>query len=324
MPNRAQDLDLFTHGEDLAPDAPLIYLAMPLSFLPDAEAREQVEFQAYTVGRAIADTTRDRTDPWPVRVHSPLMWSAPWRKNDLTPQDVYELNTRMLWTEADALIVLGYRGGSLGAGQEFAWACGQHLPILYVHSANTPVSRQLEGAAHEHDVTVAPYASPSQLSDLVGQWLASRRHVISDGPRRRRSRAQRFIPLQMSLNRVWQELATEEQEHVVAVTGLAPGRISRIVSDPLTLSGSTTHELTSLCGALSVEATGGVLQQLPDLQPSQVAALRSAAAELDWDPDTTLDMYAQARAEIARGGVRRLVFSNIEDWATFYERMNGR
>jgi hypothetical protein len=147
-----QQFEFFGGPEEEQPDIPLAYLAMPLSHL-DKREREHVQLLAYTVTCALHDASqKSSTDRWRVSVHSPARRSAPWQNDGLTAEDVYRLNSRTVWEEADALVVIGYEGGSLGSGQELAWAASLALPTLYVHNVDTPVSRQLRGAAAEHDL----------------------------------------------------------------------------------------------------------------------------------------------------------------------------
>jgi len=313
--------NLFVHGEDLGSDAPFVYVAMPLSHLNTAEERQLVHALAHIISRAIQDETRGAADAWPVRVHSPIMWSAPWNNDNLTPEQIYCRNTGHLWEDADALIVLGVKGASLGAGQELAWACALHRPILYVCPEDTTISRQLLGAQNEHDIVVETYETPEGLRDIVGRWLASRRHSISDGPRRRRAQTLRFTALTEAFLAKWKLLSVEEQAHIVATTRIAPGRIHRIFSSPLVLAAASASELAALGGALGIDSVGALMpRRLPDLQPQQRAALGNAAAELGWDARTALEIEDKARLELARGGTRRLPLASIQDWATFRAR----
>ena len=240
-------LRLFEHGEELGPEAALVYVAMPLSQLEAGKERDHVELFADAVVRAVEDATQTSSEPWPVRIHSPIKWSAPWRSDHLTAEDVYELNTCKIWEEADALIVIGHGGGSLGSGQELVWAFGQHLPVLYVHPNADQVSRQLRGAAAEHDISVVGYETPDDLRDKVGRWLVSRRHVIVDGPRRRRARTIRFAELRARLESAWQSRSAEERLHVVATTRIAEGRVKRLVHTRFVPS-EAVHSLTGCRG----------------------------------------------------------------------------
>jgi hypothetical protein len=313
--------DLFTLGEDLDSACPLVYVAMPLSHLNTLEERQLVEASAFIIGKAIREETRSAAEPWPVRVHSPIVWTAPWGKDTLAPETIYRRNTEILWEDTDALIILGIKGASLGAGQELAWACALDRPVLYLHPAGTNVSRQLRGAASEHDIVVASYDTPDELHDLVGRWLASRRHIISDGPRRRRGQALRFTALMSAFAAKWNALSLDEQADVVATTRIAPGRIARLFTSPLALAAGSAAELAALGGALGVDAMSALLtRSLPDLVPQQRAALANAAEEFGWTPRQVLRLEEEARRELARGGIRRLPLASIEDWETFRRR----
>jgi hypothetical protein len=318
MSGQQASLGLFDTREDDGRDTPLIYLAMPLSHLKDRGEREQVELLAHTVTRALDDASRRSTDPWRVSVHSPATWSAPWKKDGRTPESVYRLNSHTLWEEADALIVIGHRGGSLGSGQELAWGGSLHLPMLYVHRARTPVSRQLRGAAREHDLQISSYNSPDELSDIVERWLCSRRHSIADGPRRRRNRALRFSELHARLRHAWEALTPAAQEHVVSVTRIAPGRVARLLDSAGALSQASTGEVSELAAALHVETTSLLgVPPLPDLRTEQRSALVNAAVEFGWDTQETFALYDAARVELARGGIRRLPLASAYDWQVF-------
>jgi hypothetical protein len=252
------------------------------------------------------------------------MWSAPWKKDGRTPEGIYRLNSKTLWEEADALIVIGHRGGSLGSGQELTWAGSLHLPMLYVHIARTSVSRQLRGATREHDLQISPYNSPHELSDIVERWLCSRRHVIADGPRRRRNRMLRFAELQARLRHAWEALTPAAQDHVVSATRIAPGRVARLLDSAGALSQASTCEVSELAAALSIETTSVVgISPLPDLRTEQRRALVNAAAEFGWDTQETFTVYDAARVELARGGVRRLPLASAYDWLVFRERLRS-
>ncbi|MEA2369947.1 MAG: hypothetical protein QOH12_341 [Solirubrobacteraceae bacterium] len=321
-----QALGLFDRPADDEPDIPLLYLAMPLSHLKDRGEREQVELLAHTVTRALDDASQKSTDPWRVSVHSPATWSAPWKRDGRTPEGIYRLNSKTLWEEADALIVIGHRGGSLGSGQELTWAGSLHLPMLYVHIARTPVSRQLHGASREHDLQVSAYNSPDELSDIVGRWLCSRRHIIADGPRRRRNRMLRFAELQTRLRYAWEALTPAARDHVVLATRIAPGRVVRLLDSPGALSQAATCEVSELAAALYVEIASLVgVPPLPDLRTEQRSALVNAATEFGWDTQETFALYDAARVELARGGIRRMPLASAYDWRVFRERIrNGR
>jgi hypothetical protein len=311
---------LVDHGEDLGAESPLIYIGMPLSQLPK-ERRETVELLAYTVNEAIAQQTRSEIEPWPVRVHSPIKHSAPWKEDDRSAEDVYRLNTDKVWLEADAMIIIAERGGSVGIGQELAWACALQLPVLIVHWDQIYMSRQPRGTAAEHDIEVKAYRDPEHLRDLVDSWLVSRRTEISDGPRRRLGRQGHFARASTLLGERWGELGSGQRRHAEMTTRLSAARIDRILSDPLALAAASVQELVAIGCAVGIDVLDLVRSPpLPELRHGQREALASAASEFGWDPETTLRLHDRARAEIGRGGIRRLPLASNQDWLEFAER----
>lgn len=303
------------------PDVPLIYLAMPLSHLSEDE-REHIELLASTISRAIEDASKkSSSEPWHIAVHSPVKLSAPWKEDWRTPANVYQLNSKVLWEQADALIVIGHNGGSLGGGQEFAWAASLHLPILYVHRSGVTVSRQLQGAASEHDLQISPYNTPDDLADIVSRWLCSRRHMVSDGPRRRRNRMLLWTEHQTRLHHAWNRLSETGRAHVVATTRIAHGRIERLLGSAGALSQASASEVSELSAALQLKITDMTVgPSLPDLRVEQQRALLNASSEFGWTMEETFKLYDAARLELARGGVRRLPFASPYDWRVFRER----
>ncbi|HET7508971.1 MAG TPA: hypothetical protein VFJ65_01855 [Solirubrobacterales bacterium] len=311
---------LVDRGEELGPDAPLVYLGMPLSQLP-RERREAVEALEFIVNQAIIDQTHRDPEPWPLRVHSPVKLSAPWRENGRTPEQVYQLNSGKIELEADAVIVIADKGGSPGIGQELAWACALSLPILIVHCDGTEVSRQVKGAADQYDITIECYRDPDDLHDIVGRWLVSRKRLICDGPRRRTGLRLALSNSFSRFARAWESAGPDERDHVVATTQISASRIERILTDPLHLGGASVHELFLLGAALRIEASNALLAKpLPDLRKGQREALNAASQEFGWGFEKTLRVYKLARRELARGGVRRLPLASIQDWADFSER----
>jgi hypothetical protein len=312
----AKQEGLADHGEDLAADRPLVYLGVPLSQLPE-ERREKVELLAYAVNNAISEQTRGGLDPWPVRVHSPIKISAPWKEEDREPEDVYELNSGTVELEADAMIVIAEQGGSLGIGQELAWACAAGLPILVLHRKKKYVSRQLTGASSYFDISIEAYECPEQLRDVVCRWLVSRRNEICDGPRRRLGRKLVLTGRVERLARAWDSLGDEERRIVSITCGTTIARIERVLSDPRHLDLASVRELHTLEGALGI----GVPEPAPrELREGQRRALSLAAREFDWDAEQVLRLDRLARRELARGGVRRLPLSSVQDWAEFSRR----
>jgi hypothetical protein len=310
-------IDLFMRGEHLGQEVPQLYIAMPLSQIEDPREREHLELLEDNVCQGVRQATIDREDDvWEVRVHSPLKHTSPWRRDHLDADDVYLINTEIVWSEIDGMVVIGHHGASLGAGQEIVWAAALSLPIVYTAAESETISRQVAGMAREYDIEIIRYVTPEDLRDQLQRWLASRRHQICDGPRRRRARAERFDGIRERLESAWNALAEEERGHALHTARLSRARVERLVGDVHVLASASVHELHALIGALGTGAEPPV-SSLPDLRSHQIEALKSAAVEFDWTLDRTFDLYRAARLELARGGVRRLPFASIGDWQRF-------
>lgn len=92
-------------------DMPLIYVASPLTRAIDQTQRLAVEWPVDKVMSTI-DSALEGGQPRYI-VHAPAVQSAPWLGDDHTPSDIYQLNTRLLLAEADALITVATNGGSV-------------------------------------------------------------------------------------------------------------------------------------------------------------------------------------------------------------------
>ena len=309
-------VDLFMRGEHLGDDMPQVYVAMPLSQIEDPHEREHLELLEDAVCHAIRQATIERDDSWEVRVHSPLKHTSPWRRDHLEADDVYLINTETVWSDVDAMIVIGHHGASLGAGQEIVWAAALGLPIAYTAAQSETISRQMAGMAREYDIEIIHHETPEELRDELHRWLASRRHAITDGPRRRRARIDRFDQIRARLETAWSSMSGDEHQHALATARLSQARVDRLVESVHVLASASVHELHALIGALGAAAEPPV-SSLPDLRSHQIEALKSAAIEFDWDIEKAFDLYRAARLELARGGVRRLPFASISDWDRF-------
>jgi hypothetical protein len=254
-------------------------------------------------------------------VHSPLEHTAPWKRDDLTPEDLYRDDTALLWEEVHALIVLGVGGGSLGVGQELVWAGDQLVPLLYLHSASQDLSRQVLGMALERDLTVKAYKSPDHLGEIVRRWVADRRARIVDGPRRRRDRALLLEPLRTEIALAWDGLSQPAKRKRALEMCLPQVRVERLADSALALAAAPLHEVLTVAGVLGVVGAARLLGAggLPDLVSRQRDALASAAIEREWTVPFALELEQVARLELARGGVRRLSFGSIADWVRFAE-----
>lgn len=297
------------------PGTPLVYVASALTHL-DGEGRKLVQAWCHIIQDTVVEASGEAEQKWGLRVHLPIAWSAPWNgEDDRSPEEIYEQNARIVREQADALIVLGYGGGSLGAGQEFAWASSVRLPILYMRNKGQRISRQIAGTPA--DLETAEFETPEDLVDAVGSFLRRNRGVIEDGPRRRRNRVAEFSQLAAAIRAGWEGLGDHRRDEISGLSRLHRRRIEEILQ-PAVLATASLGEVAALASALGIDLGRAVSPAaLPDLDAAQLAALRTAVAEYEWSGSTTLNLLRDARLELAKGGVRRLALVSPEDWAQF-------
>ncbi|MGH2827081.1 MAG: ImmA/IrrE family metallo-endopeptidase [Actinomycetota bacterium] len=259
--------------EKEGPDTPQVYVASSLTHLNRAGIR-LVRDECDIINNAIVDISRETSDPWQVRVHVPAVWSAPSASDTRGAEEIYRLNSSLVFCDCDALIVHGYEGGSMGAGQEFAWADQLGLPILYLYYKGEPVSRQLAGTPAF--LETCGYDGPVELRDAVRDFIRRWRPVIEDGPRRRRSLARRYEPMRIALRMAWNRQLTKHQE-ISALSRLSERRIDELLERPERLAVAPLDRLVGLATAVGLELGHLLLPAaLPELGTTQVRALFAA------------------------------------------------
>jgi hypothetical protein len=315
MTDPLDSLQLFPEGAGGELEAPVVYIASPLSSLDD-DGRRLVSSWSREIDAALAEATSEADVKWNLRTHAPSVRSAPWRGDRLTEREVFELNRGTVLQEADGVIAIGYRGGSYGAGQELGWAASVGTPVLFLVPKGDPISRQISGFATEADLEIVEFEDDPKPA--VRTWIVQRRHAIEDGPRRRRERAASATALQSALRNEWAKRSPEDRTAVCAIARMQPARVSGLVEQPGLTAAASLDELNRLAGALGLEV-GRYLAAAPPPQLSgrQLGALAAAASEYNWDGVTTLRLADRGRRELARGGIRRLPLATVEDWVRF-------
>ena len=308
---------------------PQVYIACSLTAVAaDQEARHSLSAWCHIIQESIqtatsgGDITGDARS-WTVRCDVPLDRSSPWKAKDATPEGIYARNSSALWSQSDAMIVIGFRGGSIGVGQELEWAIQQGIPVLYVQPAGQPVSRQLEGAAHQADITIEPFEEPPELTRIIARWLARRRRTIEDGARIRSMNRDRLVVAQTVMRTTWARLDRDARFEACAVAHIRPRQVNRLLLDLDALASASTGQLLKLTSALGLEI-GSLLGPAPPVirrvSHAQLAALQLAAAENAWDGDTVVELIISAERTLAAPGVRRLRFDGLQDWVRFHDR----
>lgn len=308
-------------GSDPGQESPLVYVATRLTHL-DQDGRAVIDGWCYVIRETIEHLAHEG---WLPRIHLPIKRSAPWKDDGMIAAEVYNLNSGLLWRDVDALIVLAYGGGGLGAGNELTTAVQLGIPTFVVSHTSEPLSRHITGMAGEYLVTLATFTESEDLRDVVDRWLRGERRRIDDGPRRRRTRAVRIARLSGLIEREWQRLGPKARREVQAISGIAATRIERILEHPSHLDAASFHEIASLTGALAIDLEQSAFgKALPELDDVQQGALVSAAEEYGWSPRETLEVVRAARVELAKPAIRRIRLTSMQDWLRFAEIHRSR
>lgn len=287
-----------------------IYVASALTAL-EPDERSEISRRCEVIDRTIVETSGSAGDPW--QVHLPVLWSAPKPDDRRSPREIYELNRGHV-RRASGLILLGDHGGSLGAGQEFAWALARRLPVLVILGPGSTLSRQIAGTPALMRVREAK--TDNELRQIVARWVVELGPTVES--RARNGTGERFIAIRAA-ERLSNAFAasSDSVEAISAVAGLSPERVAELFVPEALLEGSVS-ELIALSRALGLEA-GDALNPnpIPELSPSQRSGLATAAQEYEWTPIQILQIESRARLELARGGIRRLSLMSVQDWITF-------
>jgi hypothetical protein len=310
---------------------PLIYAASALSSLT-ADQRTALDGWCTALDRAAVPLD----GPAWVRVHTPFKQSPPWLGDGVGAADIYRKNRSYLYAEADAIILFAWRGGSIGCGQELAWAQAACLPVLVLaYGEEDPdnadqlqgagpenadrLSRQLRGTASDSDLEIRWFANAEQLESEVRTWLLSKRSAIEDRNRIRVMHRQRATTLLTVLRSAVSRIGPDAARGVEAQTRLDAGRVETLLESEDALLSASFEELIRLSTGLGVELGEAISPRRRTLMPKQLEALRQASIENEWAPDKVIAAVEKGQQAMASDGVRRLPLSSPEAWVIFME-----
>lgn len=329
MTSESRQVPIFT-GDGTA-YLPFIYVASALSSLT-ADEQTALDGWCSTVDRAAVPLD----GPQWVRVHTPFKQSAPWLDDGRTPVEIYRANRAHLCSEADALIIFAWRGGSIGAGQELAWAQMMAIPVLVLAYGRDPgevrdgeragpenadrISRQLRGTASEVDLEVRWFTGAEHLEAVVRKWLGDKRSVIQDRNRLRIMHRQRAATPLAVFRAAASRLGGSAGTEVEALTRLSAGRVEALLDSEDALLAASFEELFRLSTGLGVELGEAISPRRRTLMPKQLEALQQAAIENEWTPETVIAAFERGQLAMASDGVRRLPLSSPEAWTEFMRR----
>lgn len=316
---RPRQMALALDGDGSDEPVPLVYLACRLTSIT-GEQRKLLDSWCTLIEQAVTDAAAGSANKWDIAIHIPFAWSAPW-SDSRSPDAVYKLNSTTVGS-CSAVIILNVDGGGLGVGQEFAWASALRMPILLLHPADQPPSRQAVGTPA--DVTVVGFTDATRLTEAVKAFLRQQRQVIEDWRRRSDSLDVALMPLRETIAEHWHVLDEIGRQRVESESRVHRARIVQLIEDDHALAGASMSEILAIVGALEIDASTILASPpMPDLNARQREALGVAADEYEWRGADVLTIETRARLELARGGTRRLSLATPADWVQFRQQTDG-
>ena len=189
--------------------------------------------------------------------------------------------------------------------------------MLVLLTGDEPLSRQIAGTPAQ--MSVRRVATDDDLRAAATEWVTEWGRAIES---RARSGTGQLIIAIRAADRLQGAftVSPDSIEAIAAVAVLNPERVSELFI-PDALLDRSVSELIALSGALGLEA-GEALNPnpIPELSSNQRSGLSIAAQEYEWSPPQILQVESRARLELAKGGVRRLPLTSVQDWVTFARR----
>lgn len=246
-----------------------------------------------------------------VLVHQPALHTHPEDHSHLAPEEVHAKDLAKV-ISSDALIVLGDYA-SWGGGKELAWAERMRLPILILVHEGRQVSRLVQGSPA--DLEVHTWRFPQDLRDIWNDYFLRYKKRLEAHRRVRSERSLLWSPVQQRLLDALELVAPDGLEEIASTAQLTVRRIREIVASPLVIAEASADELQALVAALELpDSSLRPGHDPPELSPHALAALEAAARLEGWTGHRTVDLYRRASSEQAKGGTRRLRFTEPQDW----------
>ncbi len=249
-----------------------------------------------------------------VMVHQPVLHTHPRDHADLSPEEVHAKDFSKV-VESDAIVAIG-DFASWGAGKELVWAERLRMPVLMLLREGGSVSRLVTGTTG--DITVARWRFHDDIRDAWSTYFMKRQAQLEAHRRLRAGRRRMWTPTLVQIRASFDALTQSEQMEVAAIAHLSTRRINEVLSSPVALAEASADELQALVNGLGLPSTTAVPGGLPVALPPRALSALATASELEgWDGRRAVDLLQRATAELARGGTRRLSFSEPADWVDF-------
>lgn len=302
-------------GGDVAADPdndPLVYVASPLTRAA-GETRMLIKFAVRQIVSVVVESREGRQR---YRTHVPAVLTAPWDDHDLSDTEIYRMNTSLVLTKADAMIVLAMDGGSDGTGNEITLGNQCRIPVLRLSPSEDDVSRQLSGNPL---VSCAGFDGPDELATQIHSFLGENEDRIAEGPQRRRNKALLFSAVQLDLHAAWAALRPSERGRVAGLSRSRPEFLDHWLTEPLLVGSMSQSQLLDLGNSLDIDVSRYFTSDVDPLTVPQLEALLDARGEYGWSDETTAWLRSVARQELLAPGVRRLLLNSPGDWLRLFE-----
>jgi hypothetical protein len=300
-----------------------VYVATPLSGLPREDQRQLESWCANLRDAVVLEIQQG--EGWDIHLHIPIEVSPPWVEDNRTASDIYDLNTAAVWSDADGLILFAYKGGSLGAGQELAWACGLRMPVLMLHLDGVLISRQMRGTEEVHaHMEIAAFKNVPELRSVVTNWLRRHRVELEAHQRRRQLQRGRIAGLQQVLKQSWQAVERDDDAGALELASMSERRVERLVDDPDALLLASVDEVLALASALDLDVGAAMTDsRRRPLESRELMALRQVAREEEWTGARVAELVSHAQKEVAAGATRRMSLGSQDGWIELERRMEA-
>ncbi|MEY2472965.1 MAG: hypothetical protein QOK28_2294 [Actinomycetota bacterium] len=291
---------------DAPPDDPVtVYMATGLTALND----DQI-----TIVELVSGLIAGYCGESGVVVHQPVMHTHPKDHDNLTPEEVHAKDFSSV-CDSDAVIALG-DFASWGGGKELAWAERLRTPVLVLHKEGRSISRLVLGGTG--DITVARWRFVDDLRIVWNDYFLKRKAQLEAHRRARAARRQIWAHVLANLNGAFVPLDDSDKRQVAAIARLPERRILEMLSSPSGFAEASVDEAIALAGALGLPSTAVVPGPTGPTLPSRALSALATASELNgWDGRRAVELFQQATAELAKGGIRRLSFGEPSDWTDF-------
>lgn len=311
-------------------DIQQLYIASILTSATDGEF-DEVTAQCAVIVNCVQEISQ--SDRWPIIAYDPVSHTSPrdGRGSELSPEQIWHIDTEKVLVEGDAIIGLAVGGGSYGAGMELQMASDRGVPILIVHDDATKISRMVRGMP---GVTVRRFERSAVddyegLRTAVRLWLRANRSRVESGPRWRRALRELFRTAHEELCERWSRIRSDDATAsiVAASARMTPRSVDEALAKPERLSMLPAFKFHILASALNVPVGLYLAQAIrpAPLSHKQRGALDHAALEHGWTEEfrTVVENVGRQHLDMRRLEIRRdLVVAR--NFATFdLDRFEG-